>query len=192
MQPRERNLLTIMGVVALGAAVFSILNPPGGGVQKKAGQLSLEAASAKRESSLKELKALNVSEETLTPRIEKIAYRRPADELIPRVVRDLQRIAKQSNLRLQEVKPQRSRPLASGQGEVVPIDIRFRAPFQPNVTRFLYFVEAPEGRMAIQKFNVTSADARTRSVDVSAQIVVFTKVMSTPGSGETLNASNTR
>ena len=178
MQPRERNLFILAGVVAVGAALFSILNPSGASTARKGVLISAEAAEAKREVSLKELKQINLSSGTIEPNIEKMAFNRPAEELIPRVVRDLQRIARQSNIRLQEVKPQRSRPLSSGQGEKVPIDIRFRAPFQPNVTRFLYFVEAPEGKMAIEKFNITTGDAKTRSVDVSAQIVVFTRVLS--------------
>ena len=190
MLPRERNLLIVMGVVIVGSAGYSVLNPAGGTTANKAGQLTLEAATAKRQASLTELKTMNEQADTLAPQIEQIAFNRPADELIPRVVQDLQRIAKESGIRLQEVKPQRSRPLGSGQGEKVPIDIRFRAPFQPNVTKFLYFVEAPEGRMAIEKFNVTSADARSRTVDISAQIVVFTKVTSTPDSGGNLNATN--
>ncbi|MBC7529616.1 MAG: hypothetical protein H7308_18975 [Chthonomonadaceae bacterium] len=178
MQPRERNLFIVAGVVVLGAALFSILNPSGATAAKKGIFLPVAEAEAKRETSLKELRQINLSSGTIEPNIEKMSFNRPAEELIPRVVRDLQRIAKQSNIRLQEVKPQRSRPLTSGQGEKVPIDIRFRAPFQPNVTRFLYFVEAPEGKMAIEKFNITTGDAKTRSVDVSAQIVVFTRVLS--------------
>ena len=57
----------------------------------------------------------------------------------------------------------------------VPVEVRFRAPFQPNVVRFLYDLENPSGRMVIDKISITSADARFRTVEVSAQITVFTR-----------------
>jgi hypothetical protein len=188
INPRERAMLLIGAVIVVGALAWNALNPPATAGQK--GKiLTAEEAERKKSDSLKEIKRMVQEQEAIQPQIARLAYKRPPDELVPRLIRDLQRLAKQANVRLMEIKPQRSRPLAGSKMEKVSIDIRLRAPFQPNVMHFFYLAEAPEGRMTVEKFNIASADSRLKSVDVSAQITVFTRVTSGANGGEVQNVS---
>ena len=90
-------------------------------------------------------------------------------------MRDIQAIALKSNIHIREIKPIKARKLADGSGSKVSMEVRFRAAFQPNVMKFLYLAEDPTGKMVVDKLSLTSADARFRTVEVSAQIAVFTR-----------------
>jgi hypothetical protein len=189
ISPRERMLILLGTGAVLVALVWNFLTPPNAQAASKAGSLSVAEAQRKQDTALNELKALQKQEEELQPKIAKYAYKRSAEELVPRLIRDLQRMAKQANISLTEIKPQKSRPVAGTSLDKVLLDIRFRAPFQPNVMHFFYLIEAPEGKMVLEKFNIVGADPRLKTVEVSAQIAVFTRVQS-GATGETPNATN--
>ena len=191
LSKRDRILLPVVliGVLVL---IWGLLNPPAptGGKGKL---LPLAEAERKREVALRTLKRIGADSRDIEPRIQKMAFTLPADQLEPRVIRDLQTIAERSDVHLREVKPLRPRPLTNGIGSRVPVELRFRAPFQPNVIRFLYDIEDPEGRMVVEKMTLNSADAASRTVEVTALISVFTQSGDGPANanqGETRNGNN--
>ncbi len=174
LSKRDRNALVFLAVGAVVILGGNLLIPPAApGAQKKL--LPASEANARREVALRTLKRLSGEQDELEPRIATMISDLPAEELTPRTIRDLQAIAAKSNVHLREIKPLRPRALALGKGARAPLEIRFRAAFQPDVVRFLYFVEDPARKMVVDKINVTSGDARFKTVDVSAQITVFTR-----------------
>jgi Tfp pilus assembly protein PilO len=188
IKPRERRLVLLGVVVVGGVLLWDRLNPPKPPISLQK-QVTVEEAEKRRQAAIAEMKRLRLEKEAQEPRIQQASYNRPADELIPRVVRDLQRIAKQAGIHFTEIKPQRSRPLSTSSLEKIPIEVRFRAAFQPNVMKFFYLLEAPKGKMTLEKFNVTSGDPRLKTVDVTALITVFTRLESHAEEGETPNAN---
>ena len=186
---RELLLVILCAIVLISAVVFVML--PTSSSRGNGGQISLEDARAKYASMRAAEAQMKKEHVAMTPRIAQMSYREPAEELIPRVIRDLQASANRAGVHLREVKPLRPRLIAGGAGTRVPLEVRFRASFQPNVVRFLYYVEDPASRMVVDKINISSADAKFKAVDVSAQITVYTRssvgVSGTDG-GESTNA----
>lgn len=171
---RERRLILVGGVVVVGIVIWSVLNPASSPrAQQKL--LPKSQAEQKRTVGLRTLARLRTDSEDMEPRIRQMSFEMTPEAVVPRVIRELQKVAQQAQVRLREVKPLRPRDLPSGQGQRVPLEVRFRAPFLPNVIRFLYFVETPEGRIVVDKLNITSAEARFKTVDVTAQVTVFTR-----------------
>ena len=133
-------------------------------------------------------------EDVLQPRIMASSYEMSAEALQPRAVRDLQKIAARAGIHLRESKPLQPSGFHDAVGANVPIEVRFRTSFQPNVVRFLYYVEDPAGKMVVQKIDVTSTDAKFKTVDVTARSAVFTRsIEGVRGSdiGETSDADKT-
>ncbi len=126
----------------------------------------------------------------LTPKVNDLAYNLAPDELVPRTVKDLQEIAVKSGVHIREIKPGRPKLLPSGMGSSVPIEAHFLAPFQPNAMKFLYYVEDPAGKMVVDKLDISSADPRRKTVEVSATVTVFTKVTTGSGASESGDKSN--
>ena len=191
LSSRERVLLVICVVFVVGVLFWSLTS--GGKSAGSRSLLSYEDAEQKRVAARKALGKMEADQKASTPRVAKMTYDLPPDQLIPRVIRDLQTIAGKSNVHLREVKPLRVRALPSGGGTRIPMEVRFRASFQPDIVRFLYYVEDPARKMVVEKLSMTSADVRTKNVDVSAQVTVFTR--STAGAsgaegGESGNATN--
>ena len=94
-------------------------------------------------------------------------------------------LADKAGVHIREIKPLRSRTLPDGSVTRVPLEVRFNAPFQPNVMRFLYFAEDPTKKMVVDKFSITSTDAHLKTVDVTAQITVYTRsAIGAAGAGE--------
>jgi hypothetical protein len=189
---RREKILIVVCMVFLVAVVFWSLSSSG-----KAGAgrnlLPYEEAVTKTDVALKTAKKMDADQEEIDRHLHATAYDLPAEELTPHVIRDLQSLAAKANVHLREIKPLRARAIATGRGTRLPLEVRFRAPFQPDVVRFLYYVEAPATKMVVEKVNMTSADIKQREIDVSAQITVFTR--STAGAsgaeeGETGNATN--
>ena len=184
----EKMLIGVAAIIVLVAA-FMLLNPSGSASKKSL--IPLAQAVQKEADTQVKIRMLNKNREEIEPRLARNVYQQSAEELLPRVVRDLQGIADKSGVHLREVKPLRARAIANGNGVRVPLEVRFRAPFQPGVMKFLYFVEDPGGKMVVEKVSVTSADSRLQAVDVSAQIAVYTR--STQGvsaqGGERSNAA---
>lgn len=205
MKRREQVLMGICAVVVAGS-VWYALSPSSGGT--KTNMVPLEQARARTAASRSNVRRLLDDRVKLEPRVEARAYNSPADKLVPVVVGNLQTAAARAGIHLREVRPLRpklvtdesdpniapqatkSRTSRSNStthevlGARVPVEVRFRAPFQPNVVRFLYDLENPSGRMVIDKVSITSADARFRTVEVSAQITVFTRSSSGTAGGD--------
>ncbi len=185
---RERITILVGVVIVVAILLYNVLSPPAASGQKTP-LLSVDEAHKRHKASVAELKKLVKQQNEVQDQMLSLVSKRAPDEIIPRVIRDLQRIAKQANIQLTEVKPQRARALSSSKLEKVSIDVRFRATFQPNVMQFFYLLEAPEGKMVIDKFSVNSADARLKTVDVSAQISVYTRAVMSANGGDTTNVS---
>jgi len=193
---REQVLLGVCVVIVAGS-LWYVLSPSGSG--GKSNLLPLDQAVTKTRTSRSNVRKLIDEQSATEPRVKARAYNKPADQLVPVVVGNLQTAAERAGIHLREVRPLRpklvtdeSDPKAVAVGKTsrntrtgnvthevlgarVPVEVRFRAPFQPNVVRFLYDLENPSGRMVIDKISITSADARFRTVEVSAQITVFTR-----------------
>jgi hypothetical protein len=141
--------------------------------------------------------------------VQEHAYNKPVEQLVPLVIRDLQATAQRAGIHLREVKPLRPKQVTEepvirpGQkttrttqtthdvlGARVPVEVRFRAQFQPNVVRFLYDVENPAGKMVVDKISITSADAKFKVVEVSAQITVFTRSSAGTSGGDSGETSD--
>ncbi len=174
ISPRERRLVTIGGVVVVLIVIFNILTPSGGG-KSLAG--TVPYAKAVKDNEVNERNAARLAREAteLEPHVATLAYDLAPDELVPRTIRDLQQIAAKAGVHIREVKPIRPRTLASGMGSSVPLEVHFLAPFKPNTVKFLYLVEDPDGRMVVDKLDITSADPRQKTVEVAAQITVYTR-----------------
>lgn len=191
MQISKREItLIIVCVVVVIAAVFFVMTPATPGGAKK-GQLTLKDATEKLATMKSSEAQMKREQQQMTPRIQQMSYTQPAEELMPQIIQTLQNSAAKSGVHLREVKPLRPRLIAGGTGARVPLEVRFRTTFQPNAVKFLYMVEDPANRMVVDKINITSADAKFKTVEVAAQITVFTRssvgVSGTEG-GETTNA----
>lgn len=188
---RERNMIIVGGLGVVGILIWGALNPAGS-TKSQVKLLPLKQAQQKLDVNLRTLKRISTDREEMEPRIANMTYNLSPEEVVPRVIRELQKVAERSQVRLREVKPLRPKELSSGQGQSVPLEVRFRAPFLPNAIRFLYYTELPDGKIVIDKLNITSAEARFKTVDVTAQITVFTRTAQAPANakeGEKTNAS---
>ena len=210
MKKREQLLLGV-GAIVVAVSLWLALSPPGGA--GKTNLATLEQARLKTSNSHENVRKLRAEQVAVEPRVKARAYNKAADQLVPVVVGALQSAADRAGIHLREVRPlkpkivtdesdpkavqaasARSSRSANVTHEVlgarVPVEVRFRAPFQPNVVRFLYDLENPSGRMVIDKISITSADARFRTVEVSAQITVFTRSSTGTAGGDTGEATN--
>jgi hypothetical protein len=192
MNKRERNMLIVCVVFVAGALWFAFSSS--GSTAGKTNLITLEQARSKTAESKANARRLETEQELIEPRVIERAYNKPAEDLVPVLIRDLQATAQRAGIHLREVKPLRPK-LVTDEAEIrtlgktarstqttheilgarVPVEVRFRAQFQPNVVRFLYDIENPAGRMVVDKISITSADAKFKVVEVSAQITVFTR-----------------
>ena len=211
MNKREQVLIGVAAVVLVGT-VWYVLAPAGSA--SKTNLVSLEQAVLKKNESLSNARRLLDEQVAVEPRVKARAYNKAADQLVPVVVGNLQAAADRAGIHLREVRPlrakivtdesdpkaiekaQTTRSSRAGNathellGARVPVEVRFRAPFQPNVVRFLYDLENPSGRMVIDKISITSADARFKTVEVSAQVTVFTRSSNGTAGGDTGEITN--
>ena len=195
MKKREQVLVGVMVVVIAGTLWF--LFAPSGKANS-ANLVPLDKAKAQTTASQANVVKLVREEQVIEPRVKARSYDKPAEQLVPIVVAGLQTAAERAGIHLREVRPLRAKIVTDEMdpkavpatktkstratskthevlGARVPVEVRFKAPFQPNVVRFLYDLENPAGRMVIDKISITSADAKFRTVEVSAQITVFTR-----------------
>lgn len=168
-KPRERTMIVLcLLVVAIGIPLMLL-------PEQKAGKklLTPQAARHKFEGLIRQKSDLDKELQQLKPEMEAMAYHETPEELVPRVIKELQSHAKASGVHLREIKPMRPRMMASVTR--VPLTVRFSTPdFGKAVMGFLYRVEDPKGRLVVEKLNVTAADQKTHTVDVEAQIALFT------------------
>ena len=185
---REKLIMTVGVPLALAVVAWNFLSPPAGQAAAK-GELSTEDAKVKLKDAQREMSKMRTDTDTMDPSIAKMSYKIPAEQLVPRMIRDLQKIADSSGIHLREIKPIRGKKLKSNAGVRVPVEVRFKATFQPDAIRFLYHVEEADSRMVVDKINISSADPRFKTVEVSATITVFTTSLAGFSSGEGDNSN---
>lgn len=191
ISPRDKRMIYIGVIVLVLIFAWNFLTPSTG-AKSTAGMVPY--AKATKDTEVNKHNEVRLTRELtdLDPKVSGLAYNTPPDELVPRTVRDLQRIAAKSGVHIREIKPIRPRVLGSGMGSSVPLEVHFQAPFQPNAMKFLYYVEDPAGKMVVDKLDISSADPRHKTVEVSAQVTVFTRVTGAAGvidSGDKPNAT---
>ena len=192
MQTRSKRekLLLILGIpIVLIVLAWNFLSPSTAPTTQK-GLLSTEDAVKKLAIAKSDNLKIHAELDKMDPDIEKISYQIPAEQLVPRLIRNLQTLADKSGVHLREIKPIRPKKLKSNAGVRVPVEVRFKATFQPDAIRFLYHVEESDSRMVVDKINITSADPRFKTVEISATITVFTTSLTgfAGGEGENSNA----
>ena len=188
---KREKLMILLGVpIVFIVLAWNILSPAGGQTAQK-GLLSTDAARKKLTEATRENTRMRAEQDKMDPDIEKMSYTIPAEQLVPRLIRNLQTIADKSGVHLREIKPIRGKKLKSNAGVRVPVEVRFKAAFQPDAIRFLYHVEQADSRMVVDKINISSADPRFKTVEVSATITVFTTSLAgfAGGEGENSNGS---
>ena len=166
-KPREKALIVICAlaaVVGIPLALIPIAGPKGK-------LLPYAEAHRKYESALKEKLSLEDNTGRLRPALAKMTYDSPPEALIPKVIRALQDQAKKYGIHLREVKPLRARRIAAV--TKVPISVRFTASFVQSVP-FLYGIEDPSERLAVEKIAIITPDPKSRTVDIELQVVLFT------------------
>jgi len=193
ISPRDRKVLVILVVFVVVIFIWNMATPSTSG-KGTAGMLPAKKAIEGTTLNQKNQARLTREVNELTPKVNDLAFNIAPDELVPRTVKDLQEIAAKSGVHIREIKPIRPKLLASGMGSSVPMEVHFLAPFQPNAMKFLYYAEDPAGKMVIDKLDISSADPRRKTVEVSATVTVFTKVTTGAGTsdlGDKSNASGT-
>jgi hypothetical protein len=204
---RSEQMLIGVGIVVVAGSLWYALSPSGTG--GKTNLVPLEQARVKTGASKANVRKLQDEKAALEPNVRARAYAKPSEQLVPVVVGNLQSAAERAGIHLREVRPLRPKlitdemdpkaaPKATGAraarsssavhevlGARVPVEVRFKAPFQPNVVKFLYDIENPAGKMVLDKISITSADAKFRTVEVSAQITVFTRSSVGTAGGDT-------
>jgi len=177
--PSERRMMVIcLLFVAIGLPMLLF---PGGGGSKKL--LSAKEARLKYDDVVRQKAALDRDADRLKPQIAKLSYPDAPEKLMPKVVLLLQKYAKQSGLHLREIKPLRPKRYPTVTKET--LSVRFTAPFSQAVP-FFYRIDDPSGKLVVEKFDVTSADPKSRTVDVDAQVALYTVASaggSTAGAG---------
>ncbi len=182
MSSRDKGLVALMIFVVLIGVVLKLL-PSGTGGAGAGKQLSLEDAQKQTTQGNKQLKLMEDEMKARQPRIERMTYTMPAEQLSATVTQDLYTLADKAGVHIREIKPLRAKTLKSGNIARVPLEVRFRAPFQPNVMKFLYMAEDPANKIVVDKVSITSTDTHLKSVDVAAQISVFTRSLTGSSSG---------
>ncbi len=177
MQIRSKRELYMLLSIPVVLVVLLLWNTlfPANKTKLQSTQLSYTDATQKTEVALRTLRRMHDEETEMLPKSAEYAYTQSAEELGPLITQKLVKTASASGVHLREIKPLRARTLASGTVTRVPFDVHFRALFQPDVVRFLYHIEDPAEKMVVDKMDITSADSRFKSVDVSAQISVYTR-----------------
>src|SRR5437763_1140427 len=104
MKRREQVLVGIC-VVVVAATVWFVLAPAGGG--GKTNLVPLEQAVSKTAASKLNVRKLRDEQTAIEPRVQARAYNKPADQLVPVVVGNLQAAAERSGIHLREVRPLR-------------------------------------------------------------------------------------
>jgi Tfp pilus assembly protein PilO len=168
LKPGEKRMLVIL-VIVVAVAGWLMMSPTGPTGKKL---LSAAVARQKYQDADTERARLEKEIEALQPAIDKMAYTEDPDAVVPTVVKTLQEIAAGSGIHLREVKPLRTRRL--GAVVKVPLSVRFTTEF-PKSIPFLYKVEDPDGRLVVEKVNITAPDPKKPTIEVDAQIALFTR-----------------
>lgn len=166
--PSERRMIVI-GLLVVAIGIPLALFPGSGGGKKL---LSAHDARQQYEAKLKQKAQLESDTERVKPLMQKMVYTEQPEQLIPKVITTLQGFAKDSGIHLREIKPLRTKRIANLTKET--LSVRFTSEFGKTVP-FFYRVEDPSGKLVVEKFNLTASDPKSRTVDVDAQIALFTQ-----------------
>lgn len=173
--PSERRMLLLcLIVVAIGIPLALF---PGGSAGKKL--LSAREARQQYESKVTQKAQLEADNERIRPLMDQMVYKEAPEQLIPKVITTLQGFARSSGIHLREIKPLRSKKTAGVVKEM--LSVRFTSEFGKAIP-FFYRVEDPAGKLVVEKFNLTASDPKSRTVDVDAQISLFTQADAAGGS----------
>jgi hypothetical protein len=157
---------------------------PGGGDGKRL--LSAREARQQYEAKLKQKSDLDSNVDRVEPLMSQMVYTDAPEKLIPKVITTLQGYAKDSGIHLREIKPLRSKKVANLTKET--LSVRFTSEFGKTIP-FLYRVEDPAGKLVVEKFNLTASDPKQRTVDVDAQIALYTQAAAATDSQITVSGS---
>lgn len=165
--PRERMLI-LLGVVVLAVAAYLLATPPEG---SQRGMLPASVAKQRYEEALKKKAEADKTIQLLTPKLDTAAYKETSEKVVPTVLKTLREHASKAGVHLREVKPLRPRQV--GGATKVSLTVRFSGSFR-EVVPFLYYVEDPQGKLVVEKLNVSAPDPKKSQVDVEVQVAFFT------------------
>lgn len=165
--PRERVLI-ILGVVVLLVAGYLVVVPQ---EANKAGMLASSLARKRYIEELQRKRDADAKLAELKPKLDTIAYKETSEKVIPLVLKTLHEHAAKAGVHLRELKPLRPRQM--GDATKVSLTVRFTGVFS-QVIPFVYYLEDPQGKLVVEKLNVSSPDPKSRQVDVEVQVALFT------------------
>jgi len=164
---REKALI-VLGVVVIIVAAYLMMAPQTG---YKQGMLSSAVARKQCEEAMRKKQEADAAIAALKPKLDTVAYRETSERVIPTVLNTLQQHAAKAGVHLREVKPLRPRQV--GGATKVTLTVRFSSVFS-KVIPFVYYVEDPQGKLVVEKMNISSPDPKSQQVDVEVQIALFT------------------
>jgi len=164
---RERVLI-LVGLVVVAVAGYLIFAPQDGA---DAGTMSSATARSRYEAAMKQKKDADGKIASLKPKVDTATYNATSERVMPDVLRTLSDDARLAGIHLREVKP--LRPRSVGGLTKVTLTVRFTSEFG-RVVPFVYHVEDPQGKLVVEKLNVSSPDPKSRQVDVEVQVGLYT------------------
>lgn len=174
--PGEKRML-VLGLLIVAIGLPMALFPGGGGTKKL---LSSTEARQKYTDAVKKRDTMIADNTKLQPAIDSMIYKEPSELLVPKVIRTLQGFAKDSGIHIREIKPLRSKRYPTVTKEMM--SVRFTSEFGKTVP-FLYRIDDPKGKLVVEKFNVSAADPKSRTVDVDVQVALYTQAPASPAEG---------
>src|SRR5579871_2790185 len=174
VRSKREKMLIMLCLLVVVVALVTVMSPYG---KTTVRHTLLPTAAANSQTQTKEVtyKKLTSEVNAIEPRIRKMTFTEPPDNVSALVTQQLQALAAKAGLHLLYIKPLRAVRTTTGLVVRVPLEIRFRASFQPDVIRFLYYIEEPASRMVVDKIDITAADSHLKTVEVSARVSVFTQ-----------------
>lgn len=168
MKPGEKRMLMLLMVVVVVAGYLLLT----GGAPS--GKKLLPAAMARQKYQDADLdrNKLEKEMEALKPRTAVMTYEEDPDAVVPTVVKKLQEVAAKTGIHIREIKPLRTRKM--GTLTKVPMSVRFTTEFRKSIP-FLYQIEAPEGKLVVEKVSITAPDPKKPTVELDVQVALFTR-----------------
>src|SRR3978361_1641083 len=102
MKRREQGLV-VFGVVVVGASVWFATS--GSGPVSKTKLVPLKQARATTQASQANVRKLQLEQNLVEPHVKARAYNKPAEQLVPIIVGNLQEAAKRAGIHIREVRP---------------------------------------------------------------------------------------
>jgi len=173
----ERFLISIAGI-AIVVGIPLMLTPPAGSNKKL-----LPAAEARQQyrKTVNEKSSLDKETDEYAPKIKELASDELPDKIMPVMVKAIQACATNAGIHVREIKP--LRPKQIGTVTRIPLSVRFSSEFQ-KTTKFIYDLEDPKGKLVVEKYSVSSSDAKAGLVDIEIQVTMFTTANVAANSGD--------